>query len=329
MTLEYFKGQLYYSLLSLKPARRTELGILETGVQYEDQTALRVIRAVNLADQGRDEKVLKEDILYAVWDRGGYDSMIYWPVRELYDYYQKEGWQGVLPELITAICQEKAEGLPQENDSWLKHRSGLILRPVSSILKREEMTGAVYWLKGDIALMLYYLVYDDRENMMSLKMGRELTEKWGKKDDVLLTGALLNSFARMPPRLFQGQDCLDYYDEEYGVFMPGEEGIPLKTDFRERIQGIIGYRLTTTKRVNGAIAVFYPGVKERLAELFGGDYYVGFTSVHEAVIHPVLYKKLSDMKAAIHHNNALLNPADVLSNQVFRYVQVKGELVEV
>ena len=43
--------------------------------------------------------------------------------------------------------------------------------------------------------------------------------------------------------------------------------------------------VTTTKQVNGAIAMFYPGVMERIAEMAGGSYYVVFTSIHEAKIH--------------------------------------------
>ena len=46
--------------------------------------------------------------------------------------------------------------------------------------------------------------------------------------------------------------------------------------------------ITTTSQMNGAIAMFYPGVKERLAELFGGDYYVAFTSVSLRVYCPHL-----------------------------------------
>lgn len=331
MTYQEFKRQLYYSLVELKAAEQTELGILEKGAVYEDAAVLRVIRAVNLADCGREERILQEDLLYAVWEKGGYDCMLYWPVRQLYERYQSEGWQGVLPELTAAVNREciKKEGLPAENDTYIQHRANLILRPIAYTLRYEELCNCIYWKVGDIALVLYLLVYDSPENLLSLKLDRNLTEKWRKRDTVLLTGALLNCFSRMPPRLYPGQDMLSYYDERGGVFMPGDEGIPAVIDNKDRMQGIIGYRLTTTRRLNGAVAIFYPGVKERLAELLEGDYYVGFTSVNEAVIHPIRYKRLQDMKAAIYHNNAMLDRANVLTSKVYRYVQVRSELIEV
>lgn len=331
MTYEYFKTQLYYSLLELKTADRTELGILEKGVEYEDITARRVICAVNCAEHVSRRKTLPEDILYAVWDEKRYDSMFYWRVEPYYERYLSEGWQAVLPELAAVINREgeRSGGLPAENDTYLQHRGNLILRPISYALRLEELSDGIFWRLGDIALALYLLVYDDPDNLLSLKLGRNFTERWRKRDSVLLTGALLNCVSRMPPRLYPGQDLLSFYDDQGGVFMKGEKGVRTMISPQDHRQGVIGYRLTTTRRINGAIAIFYPGVKERLAKLLQGDYYVGFTSVNEAVIHPVRDKRLTDMKAAIFHNNAVLDRANFLTNKVYRYVGVRGELMEV
>lgn len=331
MTYENFKAQLYYSLLELKDAERTELRILEKGIEYGDTIAQRVICAVNCEDREPMRRTLPEDILCAVWDENRYDSMFYWWVRQYYERYLSEGWQAVLPELAAAINREGEGkgGLPAENGTYLQHRGNLILRPISYALRREELADCIFWKMGDIALVLYLLVYDDPDNLLSLKLGRNFTERWRKRDSVLLTGALLNCVSRMPPRLYPGQDMLSFYDDQGGVFMQGEKGVHTVIDHRDHWQGIIGYRLTTTRRINGAIAIFYPGVKERLAQLFKGDYYVGFTSVNEAVIHPVRHKNLSDMKAAIFHNNAVLDRTSVLTNKVYRYVGLRGEFLEV
>lgn len=331
MTYENFKAQLYCSLLELKAADRTELRILEKGIEYEDAIARRVILAVNCSCHGQMRRTLPEDVLCVVWGDKCYDSMFYWWVRQYYERYRAEGWQAVLPELAAAINREGdgPGGLPAENDTYLQHRGNLILRPISYALRREELSDCIFWRLGDIALVLYLLVYDDPDNLLSLKLGRNFTERWRKRDSVLLTGALLNCVSRMPPRLYPGQDLLSFYDDKGGVFMQGEKGVYTKIDPRDHWQGVIGYRLTTTRRINGAIAIFYPGVKERLAQLMRGDYYVGFTSVNEAVIHPVQHKSLADMKAAIFHNNAVLDRADVLTNKVYRYVGLRGEFLEV
>lgn len=331
MTYEEFKIQLYHSLLELETAKEMEIGILERGVIYEDDVAKRVIRTVTLSEEGREDTVLRMDLLYAVWDKGEFDCMLYWPVRQFYERFKTEGWQSVLPELAAAISRENVRKgkLPTEKDTYIQQRANLILRALPFERRKEELGGCVYWTFGDIALVLYLLVYDDPENYLTLKLERSLADQWGKRDAVLLTGALLNCQLRMPPRLYYAQDALRYYDEKGGVFMAGEEGVPMKILKWDETQGRIGYRLTTTRRINGAIALFYPGVKERLCELLGGDFYVAFTSVHEAGIYPVRFKTLSDVKAELEHNNALLESRSFLTERVYRYVSVRGELMEV
>ena len=54
--------------------------------------------------------------------------------------------------------------------------------------------------------------------------------------------------------------------------------LPLKKD-------AIGNCLSTSIRTNGAVAVFLPGVAQRLGHLLGGGFYMVFTSVHEVMIH--------------------------------------------
>ena len=96
-----------------------------------------------------------------------------------------------------------------------------------------------------------------------------------------------------------------------------------------QLEGSLGYRLSTTRGLNGAVALFYPGVQERLAELMGGDYLVGFTSIHEAIIHPAGLQDHENMRESIHDINEVFPRDEMLSSKVFRYYTEKKELVEV
>lgn len=49
----------------------------------------------------------------------------------------------------------------------------------------------------------------------------------------------------------------------------------------------IGNCLSTSRKINGAVAVFLPGVAERIYDLLNSDFYIVFTSIHEAMIHNV------------------------------------------
>ena len=76
MTYEAFKRQLYHSLMELDTAEETEIGILEKGIEYQEDAAKRVIRAVNLSDHGKEEGRLQADLLYAILEKGGYVERI-------------------------------------------------------------------------------------------------------------------------------------------------------------------------------------------------------------------------------------------------------------
>lgn len=97
---------------------------------------------------------------------------------------------------------------------------------------------------------------------------------------------MMNSCRKMPPRLFLGEDCRRVFPYQEGILLPDEDGQQTLIHPGNRREGHRGYLVTTTGRVNGAVAFFYPGVKDILAEKMGGDYYVAFPSVHEAIIHP-------------------------------------------
>ena len=73
------------------------------------------------------------------------------------------------------------------------------------------------------------------------------------------------------------------------------------------------------RSVNGAVAFFYPGVKDILAEKMGGDYYVAFPSVHEAIIHPVHCINVREIRTSVQRINAVYGDGEMLSDRIFCY----------
>ena len=108
-----------------------------------------------------------------------------------------------------------------------------------------------------------------------------------------------------------------------------EDTCPFQIHSENQLEGILGYRLSTTKNINGAIAIFYPGVQEQLAKLFGGDYLVGFTSIHEAIIHPVDSQTPDNMRESIHDINQVFPREEMLTNRIYRYYEGRKELKEI
>ena len=330
MTYEEFKRELYRNILQQEEGDK-QIRLFERRSICSDIKDLQIIKALNLSCYGVADLVVHEDILCILWGSSANRNIIHWKVRTLYERYKREGWQSVLPEIIVKLEEvgRNSRLFSMENASYEQCCDRLILRPLNMQQHRVELENCVYWKFGDIAMVLYGLLSDDGADYVSMKMRREITGRWNISDEKILIHALLNCYEKMPPRLFHAGEMTLNPEPDCGVFMSGEKGKRIVIQRNDRWDGIRGYRLTTTRQVNGALAIFYPGVKERLAKMMGGDYFVGFTSVHEAVIHPVHCKNLVDMKAAIQHINAVFDEQDMLTNRVYRYCCKRKHLLEV
>lgn len=330
MTYEEFKKELYRNVMQLEEAQDKVVKLFERKNICADMQDLKIIKALNLSCYGYSDVVVHEDAICVLWGQCERINLMHWKMRPLYEKYKREGWQSILPEISMKLQQVSRDGekLFRENGTYEENSDRLILRPVNLEKCRESLNNCIYWKYGDIALVLYGLIRDDGDNYITMKVPREFTQGWEVADKKMLTNALLNCYSKMPPRLFLAEDMMCNPEYEKGVFMPGEKGRQVVIHKKDRWEGMRGYRLTTTRRLNGALAIFYPGVKERLAEMLGGDYFIGFTSIHEAVIHPVAFKNVNEMKEAIQHVNAVFDEQDMLSNRVYRYSCKRKALLE-
>lgn len=331
MTYQEFKRELYRSIHSQESMMGKELWLLEKGVEYTQPEHLRMIRLLNIGGNGKENGRVREDIICVMWGHRERLHLLHWKVRKMFEHYRKEGWQGILPEIASKLSSPPAEGgtLALGDGSYEKSCERLIIRPVNYTRNQEQLQDCIYWRRGDIALVLYALLCDSGDDYISVKVNRPMTAQWGLPEEVLLTNAMLNSSLRMPPRLFHGSDMRVHHRWREGIMMPEEEGISISLNPKDHWEQVLGYRLTTAKRVNGAAAIFYPGVQERLALLLGGDYFVGFTSVHEAVVHPVRHKQLPDIKNAVRETNAVLDERETLTDSIYRYSTARKDLIEV
>lgn len=328
---EQFINELFQNVKEQKEAEGKIVRLLLAGKKCVDPESGRMLRRINFVRYGRPDKMIREDVLVVCGRDMGLSDMRYWFVCELYEGYLKGGWQNVLPGIMVQLQEygKDTKKCPVWAESYEQSRYRQILRPLNYNSHREELEDCIYWRYGDIALVLYLIICDMPGDCMTLKCNRSITESWGLSDELLLTNALLNSQALMPPRLYHGDMLRRELGSKAGIFMPGDGILSVFVDTEDEMEGIQGYRLTTLKWVNGAVAIFYPCVRKQLSKMLGGDYYVGFTSVHEAVIHPVRHKILNEMKAAILHTNAVCEEKEMLTNCVYRYCTVKDMLLEV
>ena len=342
MTYEAFKRELFQTVLRQAKAGGSLAKLVEKGSFCQDVQLISAIQMAELRPGCREPEYsagrkssakqgvcVKEDLLVVIPKEQGGTEVLCRQVRRLYERYRHEGWQSVLPEIVMKLQREPKENWRDTgSNSYQSNRDSLIVRMLNLTANREELENCVYWQFGDMAMVLYAVIYDMEPDLMSMKITRGMLEEWHVSDKEALTNALLNTYAKMPPRLCLNTDIRGRCGWTEGMFS-AKELFCADIHPEDGEEGMRGYRLTTTRLLNGAVAFFYPGVKEQLADIFQGDYYVGFTNIHEAVLHPVRHKVLGEMKAAIQHANAVFDQREVLTNRVYRYCTVKEALVEV
>ncbi len=194
----------------------------------------------------------------------------------------------------------------------------LFIRLLNYDNNSEELKDAIYKRIGNIAQVLYMKVSERDGNVMSTKILKSVVEKW-KEDGLTLSEgnifeeALRNTERMSPPRIYKWDQMLfnpEYDGEEF--MSPGTESV-ISKDF-------IGNCLSTPKKINGAVAIFYPGVAERFANVLDSDLYLVFTSVHEVMIHRADGVDVVDLSIILQDTLDEATPKeDFLTRKVYKY----------
>ncbi len=162
------------------------------------------------------------------------------------------------------------------------------------------------------------VVYIDLESMNGLQGMAQITRKMaadlGFTEQEAFSRAMEDSVDHIPAVMNRIEDA---------VFRIGTEDGPedLLKAKELPVSGRGMYVLTNTEGAYGAAALFYPGMKERVAEVIGGDYYVLPSSIHEVLIlketPDMNPKELAQMVKEV--NETQVAPQDRLADRVMHY----------
>lgn len=178
---------------------------------------------------------------------------------------------------------------------------------------RKELENVVYRQIGDIALVLNLKVGETRDCITSLKISKPILTSWGVNVNDVFEKALLNTYFMSPPRFYHWEEML--FDPEY----EGENFMNLIGDFHIS-DDTVGNCLSTTLRTHGAVAIFLPGVARRIANILDSDFYIVFTSIHEAMIHRDHVMPISELKQILRDTVQEATPeSDFLSFKIYHY----------
>lgn len=243
-------------------------------------------------------------------------------VPALYDIYIETGVDGVWEDIENNINQLKEiSGSVSEVinllSSYKNIKDRLIIRPLNYNNNSVELKNTVYTLCGDIALVLYAIVIDDREKdiLSTVKIPVDIANDWNVDIDMIMEEAMVNTNSISMPRMYTSIADAVNNPSDKGIFMADNSDVKYLDDKAKNGSPMV----TTTKRLNGAVAMFYPGVQEKISELVEGDYYVAFTSIHEAMIHKSGTVSPENIQRTLREVNEHFGPDETLTENVFKF----------
>lgn len=327
MTYEEFCGELMTKLENNKSLGYDEVCFYRDGFTSEDPEDLVMIRNTNIKYSKKESDVLIGD--FVILDiANAHQQSCRFSCQYLYESFEEGSWELVWTIVNENIAQcRKCEQLGimeliDKNDYELL-KEKIFIRPLNYNDHRYELKDNLYRRIGDIVLVLYMLANDEhigeQHNVMSMKLPKAMASRWDLSEEELWENAMTNTYMMSPPRMYLNP--MDAYKPPYhkGAFMA------LNSDIQS-LSATAVPTITTTTQMNGAIAMFYPGVKERIAELFGDDYYVAFTSIHDVRLHKKGTMPPRTILGLIKDMNKTFDPTEVLSRKVYLYERGAAEL---
>lgn len=222
-------------------------------------------------------------------------------------------------EWFTSIPHSEVEELIKRLESYENAKKRLILRTLNYDAQKEELKSVPHIRIGDIALALYFVVSHKGSDYYTAKVNRKELIRWGVEEDIVMEEALKNTVSLYPPRLYTVEEMIA------GMGKSLESGgIIMQEEAEEILKNVNDYILTNELEINGAIAAFYPGVAEHIAEIFEDDFYLAFTSCHEAQIHKAGEFDVTIIEKCLRRVNRECNQEmDILTDRVYLYSREK------
>lgn len=234
----------------------------------------------------------------------------------LYDEYQSEGWKPIIllvDRYLKAIKDIRFKDVVETLNDYESAKENLMIRPVNYTDHKYDLKNSIYRLYGDVALVLYYVLSDNGKDLNTFKVHRDIVECWGKDVDEIFEEALNNTQIKALPCMYMRPSETVNPPYQRGAFMAMNSDIECIKPYEVPL-------VTTTRQLNGAVVMFYPGVMEKISQLFGNrGFYVAFTSIDDARIHcggsispRIILRQLRDL-------NRMFGRDQVLSDKVFFY----------
>ena len=247
-------------------------------------------------------------------------------LNNLFDSYSKH------PEhSITAVMQEVASVIQHTPETFdisrimdydrVKHN--LFMRLSAAEKNKDLLEHAPHIRKEDLAITFHIMLDQSDKGTATTMINDNMMEAYGIDLDQLYQDALLNSPVICPAQIENMGEALSrmMIEDMKSAGAPPEVIQEMEKDLKESNKDNPMTIITNDRLVDGASAIFYPGVMDLVGERMQGDYFILPSSVHETLVVPddgrVSLQELTDMVKEV--NMTQVNPEDQLTDQVYHY----------
>ena len=247
-------------------------------------------------------------------------------LNNLFDSYSKH------PEhSITAVMQEVASVIqhtPETFDigrimDYDRVKKNLFMRLSAAEKNNDLLEHAPHIRKEDLAITFHIMLDQSDKGTATTMINDNMMEAYGIDLDQLYQDALLNSPVICPAQIENMGEALSrmMIEDMKSAGAPPEVIQEMEKDLKESNKDNPMTIITNDRLVDGASAIFYPGVMDLVGERMKGDYFILPSSVHETLVVPddgrVSLQELTDMVKEV--NMTQVNPEDQLTDQVYHY----------
>lgn len=311
----------------------TDLQIYADGLSAEDSELAEIIADTNKVYHNSGSDVLDGNYLICNYNHDK-NTEVKARIRFNLDAYYKDAMKSDSETVKEKIAQEI---LSQNTDTEINDvlvidnyenlKSRLMIRAINFSNNSVRLEDAVYSRFGDMAICAYMKVSDKNGQFMSTKITKEILKKYNVSAEQIMQDAVNNSCVLYPERLFF--NISDIYNKQFSGFSADEALERVKNGELKINKLTPMIAVTNTAYLNGASAMFYPEVAEKISEIFGGDYYAVFISIHEVYLHPKNMFSPSQLKSNLIATNNQFSDDDVLTYKIYCYDSKRKQLKDV
>lgn len=226
---------------------------------------------------------------------------------------------------IEQLAQEVMEIYLQEEPKELAHiwqelknyegvKDRIFVRVINYEDNRTFLSLCPHIKKLDLALTFRLKIQDANQGLLSMTIDNNICKQWGITSERLYEDAIKNAEDKFPPVI------LPIHILVKGEFAENQLPEALAEADDDLLEGRM-YAITNAQSLNGATAVFYPGLLKKLADKMQSDIYLMPSSIHEMMAVPCEnWDDVSQLKSIVEDaNQTVVSAEERLGNSVYKY----------